>query len=168
MSADYKPVLKPSETKMETAFVIERANYIEYVLKKILIKYISPPDDRVLFLNDIILNNSMLNFGAKVKAFLYLVEKNKWEKIKQEHFHKIINVRNAFAHCDTVTQNIKITMDDNGCSQVADAYYYLESVKSSGKFIQTKREDALHEFTQSYVLVKEYLHRIEGSITTTY
>lgn len=78
----------------------------------------------------------------------------------------ILNIRNAFAHCDTVTQNVEIVMDENGNNHVADSYYYLESVKSSGKFSQVKRKDALHEFTQSYAIVKDYLHRIERIIET--
>ena len=160
MPTNWKPVLDPSETGMETAFVIDNTNYIESILKEILVKYISPPKEKLPFLNEIILNNSMLNLGAKVKAFLYLMEKNNWKKIDQNHFHTIFNIRNAFAHCGVSSPNIEVRMNEDGSTTVTDIFYLIESVKSSGKFTKVKRRDALHKFTQSYVAVKDYLHEI--------
>ncbi|KAF0144894.1 MAG: hypothetical protein FD156_1465 [Nitrospirae bacterium] len=152
---NWKPVLDPTQTKMETAFVIGRTIAIESLIKQILVQYISPQKDRLPFLKDIILNNSMLNLGAKIKAFLFLVETNNWKKIDENHFHTILRIRNSFAHSDTT---ILVTL--------SEVSYLLDSFHS-GKLKKVKRKDALHEFTQSYVLVKKYLHGILKSIEDT-
>jgi hypothetical protein len=146
---NWKPVLDPTETRLETAFVIERTIAIESLIKAILVKYISPQKDRLPFLKDIILNNSMLNLGAKIKAFLYLVETNNWKKIDENHFHTILKIRNSFAHSDT-----SILVEPSEVS------YLLDSIQTSGKFTKVKSKDALRDFTQSYVAVKEYLGEI--------
>jgi hypothetical protein len=156
--------IKEQKTKLETAFVIEQTNYIEYVLKQILVAYISPQKNRTDFLSDIIMHNSMLNFGAKIKAFLYLAKTNNWKKIEQKHFHTIRIVRNAFAHSDTEKETIGITVNE-GKAEVNDIYYCLESVDSSGKFIREKRKDAFDRFTQSYVVLEKYLHEILKALT---
>jgi hypothetical protein len=159
---NWKPVLKPTENALETAFVIENTIDIESILKSILVAYIAPQEDRKPFLNDIILNSSMLNLSAKIKAFHYLVETNKWRKIDEKHFHTILNVRNVFAHSDSMP-NISVVINECGCKPV-DICYYLESIKSTGKLNKVKRKDALHDFTQSYVAVKDYLHEILAAI----
>lgn len=143
---NWKPVLEPTQTRLEIAYVIERTIAIETFIRLILTKYISPPKDRLPFLEEIILNNSMLNLGAKVKALLHLVEKNNWKKIDQKHFHTILQIRNSFAHSDTTI-----------LVEPMEISYLLDSVQTSGRFMRVKTKNALHDFTQSYVAVKEYL-----------
>lgn len=148
-NTNWKPVLDPTQTRLETAFVIERTIAIETLIKTIIMKYISPPNDRMPFLRDIILNNSMLNLGAKIKAFLYLVKENKWQRIDENHFYTILSIRNSFAHSDTTI-----------LIEPTEVSYLLDSVQTSGKFIRVKSKDALHDFTQSYAAVKDYLTEI--------
>jgi hypothetical protein len=158
----WKAVLRDSEANQELAFVIDRTNYIEFTLKSILTKYIAAGDDRRTFVNDILLHSSIIGFGQKIKLLHYIIDREKWPKIDVNHFHTVLNIRNAFAHSDTVNQHIHINLRNDGTSEVVDIFQLLDTISSSGKYRKVKRKDALDEFTQSFVAVRDYLHNIDA------
>jgi len=155
MSTAPKPNLEPTESRLQTAWVIERTNSIEFTLKGMLCAYVKA--ERQKFFNNIILNSSMLIFASKVKALRHIVLTEGLPKFDWNHFHTVMNVRNAFAHCDTNHQHVTVILDETDEATVADVYMTLDSVESSGKFQQVRREEALAKFTESYAVVKDYL-----------
>ena len=50
------------------------------------------------FLKDILFNNAILPFSGKVKLFLHLRAANNWPKIDPTKFHRLMHIRNQFAH----------------------------------------------------------------------
>jgi hypothetical protein len=157
----WKPVLDDSGANRELAFVVDKTNYIEFTLKSILTKYIAARDNRTTFINDILLHSTIVGLGQKFRLLHYIAEREKWPKIDQKHFHTILNIRNAFAHSDTVSHHTVIRQREDGATEVVDSFQLLETISSSGTYREVKRKDALDEFTQSYVIVRDHLHDID-------
>jgi len=157
----WKAALHDSQTNREIAFVIDKTNYIEHTLKSILTKYIAARNDLTTFVNDILLHSSIVGLGQKIKLLHYIIDRERWPKIDVNHFHTVLNIRNAFAHSDTVTQHFVVNLRKNGPSGVTDAFQLLHTISSSGDYRKVKRRDALDEFTQSFVIVRDYLHDLD-------
>ena len=161
MATDSQPVSNDMNKKIYITEVIDKTNYLDYVLKNIIIKYISPSHDKTDFVRDILFNSSVLNFGSKTKVFFNIVQKEKWDSIGSEHFFKIMSYRNAIAHSDTVTGYVDAVVSEEKV-EVIDEYYLLNLFHSSGKLKLVKSSDAITEFQQSFLIVRDYLHQIES------
>lgn len=154
-----------TKEQKEIAFVIERTNYIEYQIKEIITTYLQTNKSKRDFVKNILLNNGILNLGAKIKLLMYISDNEGWN-IDKDIFHRIITIRNAFAHNDTVHENISITMINKNEVNNVEFYMTLDTVKSSGKLERIKRQDALQEFTNKYVVAKDFLDGIRKKINT--
>jgi hypothetical protein len=73
-------------------------NSLEDSLTRILIEEIGAPEEKEPFLRNILFNNAILPFGAKVKLFLHLRATTNWPKIDAAKLHRLIHIRNQFAH----------------------------------------------------------------------
>src|SRR5574341_1509267 len=121
----WKAVLDDSEANREIAFVIDKTNYVEFTLKSILTKYIAARNDRTTFVNDILLHSAIIGLAQKIKLLQYIVDRERWPMIDVNHFHTVLNIRNAFAHSDTVTQHFIINLRKNGPSEMTDSFQLL-------------------------------------------
>jgi len=157
----WKAELHDSHAYRELAFVVDKTNYLEYTLKSILRKYLAAPSDRAAFVKDILLHSSIIGLGQKFKLLQFICEREQWPKLDPNSFHSVLNIRNAFAHSDTVTQIIKLSPRTNGKSEIAEVFQLVDSISSSGKHKELKRSEALDEFVQHWVAVRDYLHDID-------
>lgn len=154
------PVLHDSEMNRQIAYVIDHTNTIEHIMKKFLVSYVSAPENRTEFVNDVLLHSSVLNLGAKFKLLHHAVEKEGWPKTDRNYFHTLLSVRNAFAHSDTVVQPsvvVYLSHDSPARGEVTTPDSMLVTISSSGRYEAVDRKEALNKFTQSYVALLTYL-----------
>jgi len=121
-------------------------------------------------MNDILLHSSIINLGAKFKLLHHIVENEGWPKIDRNHFHTLLNIRNAFAHSDTdtippITIYVGRTNEDGslGVSGVNVPDHVVTTLDASGRFATVERREALEEFTQSYVTILHYLQDLSAN-----
>ena len=81
---------------------IQKLNEIESLMKSLIISYIQPEKSKEQFIEDYFLHSTIINFGSKLKIIKQINANQKWLSNKDfENFHKLINIRNAFAHSTT-------------------------------------------------------------------
>jgi hypothetical protein len=144
----------------EIGWIIDRINYIEFLLKEIISYYIQPDKNKEKFVKDILLNNAIIALGSKIKLFLHICKVTGWKIKNPDNYHDILRYRNAFAHNDTVKININISLGDKSNAKVNDVYMMLDRITSSGEFVQERRKDVIQKFTDTYVLIKKELDEI--------
>lgn len=155
--ARWEPILSESQTNLEIAFVIDQTNSIEYELKQIIAAYITKDKEKREFVSSILLHNTIVNLGTKFRLLQSIVEQEDIPKINDSNcFHRLVEIRNAFAHGDTVTHHLDVNDFGDGSAETK-SYYLLNSVSSSGKLKEVTREEALSEFTQCLVTIRDYL-----------
>jgi hypothetical protein len=166
----WKPVLINSKTNRQIAYVMDHTNTIEYVLKGVLTRYINAPSSRETFVQDILLHSSIINLGGKFKLLHHIVEYEGWPKLDRNHFHTLLNIRNAFAHSDTATvPPIPLYVGGTKEERIARRSSadipdrIVTMLDSSGRFRSTGRGKALNEFTQSYVAILDYLNDLSAN-----
>lgn len=150
-----------TKERKQTAHVIDSANYIEFLLKEIITRYIKPHlQKNRKFVKTILLNNSIINLNGKIKLLLNICADIEYEADRNALI-RIAQIRNAFAHNYSLTpSSVKITnKGKNGFDVKVDMV--LESVESSGKFETVKREDALEEFDKKIDIAEKQLKEIK-------
>lgn len=153
--------LHDSTEGRQIAFVIDQTNYIEHTVRRILEKYIGAKDGRSNFIQNILLHSSVMGLGQKFKVLQYIVNKEDWPEINSDHYHTVLSLRNAFAHSDTVTTNIRVTVCNDGHAEKTEVFQVMDTITSSGKVKELTREAALDEFLQSFGPLRDYLHNLE-------
>jgi len=117
--------------------IIERFKLIEYLLNCMIINHITPKD--IAFFQNILLNSSIINTGAKVKIIKYICQ-SKNKDYDFTNLHKLINIRNLFAH-----EDVCFGVGDN--SNV----FTVAELKSNGVYIEEKFEKKYTEFKSIYL-----------------
>lgn len=82
--------------------VIQKLNEIESLMKSLIISYIQPEKSKKEFMEAYLLHSTIISFGSKLKI-IKQINANQTEKwfSSFDNFHKLINIRNAFAHSTT-------------------------------------------------------------------
>lgn len=135
-------------------WVIDRLNRIEEIIDDIIVNQIKP-DDKTIF-RKIILNTSVLNFGAKTKVLLNLgVDKKLYEKLR-----KFLSIRNGFAHSridSSYTLSItKITGKPAEVKTVKNTST-IEVMNSAGKVDKKEAHEYVSEYLELYYEVRNEL-----------
>jgi hypothetical protein len=154
----YKPNLKEFNDRPDLIFVINRFNYVEYILNKIIASYINPPQGRQNFVQTVLLNTAIISFGSKLKLFLHMNATEEWTKLDSNKFHRLAQIRNQFAHSGKQHITLDLDIDTGECT--SENYLVLESVAGSGKLEEIDSEVALDEFAQIFEEIKQILHDI--------
>ena len=144
----------------DLVFVINQFNYLEHLLTGILLTYIDPKEEKVSFVRNYLLNNAIVPFSSKVKLFLHLNSTENWVKIDKNVFHRIMQIRNQFAHSGKEILEIDTSEPEN-----SEVHLFLESVQGNGKLEQVKAKTALNEFTQHYIYLDKKLSAIHAILS---
>lgn len=160
----YVPNLDAFSDRKDVVYVISVFNAVEESLTELLVRVIGAPKEKERFLKDILFNNAILPFSAKVRLFLHLRAANNWPKINPEKFHRLMHIRNQFAHSQrshhvTLAMNIK-----KGEGHLVGHKIMLSSVTNSGQLIAVDTKEALQEFAQLYVEVSDYLRELKKKL----
>ena len=90
--------------------VIQKLNGIESLMKSLITSYIQPEKSKKEFMEDYFLHSTIINFGSKLKIIKQINANQKWFSSKDfENFHKLINIRNAFAHSTTYDMEASVS-----------------------------------------------------------
>ncbi|MBI2101840.1 hypothetical protein HYT53_04495 [Candidatus Woesearchaeota archaeon] len=141
--------------------VVGHFNHIEGLLKHLLTFYIEPSERKKEFVEEILLNNSILNFSSKLKLFLNINQEEKWLNGRElDDFKKNIyflsNVRNSFAHAET---RIHIYTEHRK-NRKPKIYYVVEKFENDGTCAWYSADELLKEFNKKYIPVENTLIRI--------
>jgi hypothetical protein len=158
--SSHKPNLEAFSDRKDVVYVISVFNSVEDSLTRLLIREIGAPKEKESFLKDILFNNAILPFSGKVKLFLHLRAANNWPKIDPATFHRLMHIRNQFAHSQR-SHHVTVQIDqEKNESSIVDEKIMISSITGSGELKAVDVKDALEEFTQLYVKVSEYLAQL--------
>ena len=163
---------RPGEGKRKVAdqiaTVIDRTNYLEYLMSGILGKCLSPANPHYEYLLERVLHNSVTSFGAKVTVLMALLEKNRWKDLHKcaGIIHEVLRLRNAFAHTPTNLRRIMSIIYPDGTSKVVSSQMIIES-KSSNTLKSITRAEGVIQFNHAYEKAKMVLEDIIRKIEET-
>ena len=158
------PNLDAFSDRKDVVYVISMFNAVEESLTSLLVRMIGAPKEKEAFLKDIVFNNAILPFSAKIKLFRHLQAVNGWPKINPTAFHRLMHIRNQFAHSQRSHRaTVMIDIKKNE-SRIVEEKIMISSVTGSGELVSVSTKEALEEFTQLYVEVSEYLMRLRESL----
>ena len=139
--------------KEDLVAVVDGAALIENILNQAIEEFCAPAKNRFQFFWDVILDSSILPMGSKAKVAMAISQTLKY-KLDQESIHKVMSLRNAFAHHKTQSHPVMVvgkTSDQNS------SHFELQVISNSGNISRQKREDALAEFKKVSAAAKKSL-----------
>ncbi|MFH2144589.1 MAG: hypothetical protein ABII75_00980 [Candidatus Omnitrophota bacterium] len=154
--------------------VIDNCNRIETKMKEVIVAYLGVQEDKAAFLQSILLHNSIVSFASKVKLILAINKQGNYVNIRRDDFHKLMKIRNAYAHSDLLS-NIEMTIPDYSRYLEDESLdieempqplmlKYLKSIKHDGSLEVVERTSAYFEFFDLSERVEEYLNNIKEKI----
>ena len=140
--------------------VVDRAALIENILNQVIEDFCEPRKDPFMFFWNVVLDSSIMPMGSKVKVASAIAQELEFE-LAQDALHKVMALRNAFAHHKTGSHPVIKVGKTEEDSQV---HYELQVLSNSGKLSRKRREDALSEFNEAFRIGKETLVALKVAI----
>lgn len=129
-------------------------------MKAIIEAYVEPRADREAFFRAYVLNNAIVPFAAKMKLVFAINKDLQLVKLEANAFHKVMSLRNAFAHNDLISG---IRVDETARSDEGSAVV-LESVRGDGGMETVTRDAAYQEFRKAHERVESCLREMLGKL----
>ena len=108
-----------------------------------------------------VLNNSVISFASKLKLLQVILTSTNKPKVNESKFHKLLKIRNAFAH-NNLGGKLEVEYTENGSISL---YFYMESFDGkNGGIKQIKRSDAFNEFISIHQEIYPVLSAILNNI----
>ncbi len=160
-STKSKPESEPSELSApDVVDVIDRTDLIENVINQIIVGYCKPRKEAWGFMWSIVLDTSVMSLGAKVKVVMAVSHEMRF-KLDKNALHRVIALRNAFAHHSTNAHPVLVV----GCSpEERTSYFQLLVLESSGKVSRIKRDEAFAEFNVAYRAARDSLVQLNNMV----
>ena len=140
--------------------VVDRAALIENILNQVIEDFCEPRKEPFMFFWNVILDSSIMPMGSKVKVAAAIAQELDF-KLEQEALHRVMALRNAFAHHKTGSHPVISAGKTEEDSRVR---YELQVLSTSGKLARKPREDALSEFNTAFRTAKESLVALKAAI----
>jgi putative restriction endonuclease len=157
-----------SDTTEQIASVIDLTNQLEVQINLALSECILPVSTEYGFLRETLFHNLCLGFGAKVRLLQRILDYWNWKETKLDDFHKLMQLRNAFAHTPTTKRVLLVGVDDEtvehhplGSQLVVDRKYktYWQEVERGKAF-----QDFFDSNEACLSIVKEIAQRIKTTL----
>ena len=145
----------------DLVYVVDRAALIENILNQVIEDFCEPRKEPFMFFWNVILDSSIMPMGSKVKVASAIAQELDF-KLEQDALHKVMSLRNAFAHHKTGSHPVITAGKTEEDSKV---HYELQVLSNSGKLARKRREDALSEFNAAFRSAKESLVALKAAIT---
>ena len=113
-----------------------------------------------MFFWNVILDSSIMPMGSKVKVAAAIAQDLDF-KLEQDALHKVMALRNAFAHHKTGSHPV---ISAGKTEEDSKVHYELQVLSNSGKLSRKPREDALSEFDTAFRLAKDSLVSLKAAI----
>lgn len=133
--------------------VVDGTALIENLLDQVIVYFCVPTQDRFKFFWDVVLDSSIMPIGSKIKVSMAIAQGLKFS-LNQNAIHKVITLRNAFAHHKTGSHPVLVSGGSYGEDSV---HYELQVISNSGRLSLIRRQDALSEFKKYHVAAKNSL-----------
>ncbi len=127
--------------------VVDRTAFIENLLNQVIAYYCAPANERFMLFWNVVLDSSVMTIGSKAKVSMAIAQELGF-KLNQKAIHKVMALRNAFAHHKT--ESHPVVAGDS-------VYYDLLIISQSGRISRQRRQDALDEFKTYYTEAKDSL-----------
>ena len=140
--------------------VVDRAALIENILNQVIEGFCEPRKEPFMFFWNVILDSSVMPMGSKVKVAAAIAQELDF-KLEQDALHKVMALRNAFAHHKTGSHPVISVGKTEEDSKI---HYELQVLSNAGKLSRKHRDDALSEFNAAFLAAKESLVALKGCI----
>lgn len=141
-------------------YVVDRAALIENILNQVIEDFCEPRKEPFMFFWNVILDSAIMPMGSKTKVAAAIAQELDF-KIEQDALHKVMSLRNAFAHHKTSSHPVFSAGKTKDDSRV---HYELQVLSNSGRLSRKRREDALSEFNAAFLTAKESLIALKTHI----
>lgn len=140
--------------------VIDRTAHIENLLNQIITDYCAPRRKAWEFMWSIVLDTSVVSLGAKVKVVMAVANEVGF-RLKKDPLHRIIALRNAFAHHATNAHPVLVV---GRTPEETTSHLQFWVLESSGKINRLERNEAFAEFNQAYSMAKKSLVELRNLV----
>jgi hypothetical protein len=140
--------------------IVVRTALIENMLNQVVTNYCAPRKDLYHFFWDVLLDTSVMPMGSKVKVAMAVAEKLRF-KLNRNALHKVLSIRNAFAHHTTDSHPV---FEVARAPQRGTVRYELQVLDNDGKLTRTPRPQAVEQFDAAYELAKDSLRGLVETI----
>ena len=157
------------DTMEQIATVIDLTNQLEVKINLALSECIVPVSAEYGFLRETLFHNLCLGFGAKVRLLQRILDYWSWKETKLDDFHKLMQLRNAFAHTPTTKRVLLV-----GVNPETGEHHPLESKlvvdwKYKTYWQEVDRAEAFQDFLETnqscVTTVEDIARRIRETIT---
>lgn len=148
----------PSRELKLTGMVIDQANLIELMMKKVIEAYVQPPKERSEFFSRHVLNNSIVPFAGKIRLIFAINNALSLVRLNKNAFHRLAAIRNAFAHNDVGSGlRVDAPLDPD---MPLSTYVVVESIDGDGSIRTVSRDDAALEFHEAFDVAHKSLEEM--------
>jgi hypothetical protein len=151
---------EPQQADPDVVDVIDRTALIENVLNQIIAGYCAPRRAAEEFMWSVVLDSSVMPLGAKIKVALAVAHEMEF-KLNRDALHKVVALRNAFAHHATIAYpaiNVRLNPEQT------TTHFELWVLEGSGKIARLKRHEAFADFNRAYRAARQSVVALKNMI----
>jgi hypothetical protein len=149
---------KSAET--DVVDVIDRTALVENILNQIVVDYCAPRRGAFEFMWSVVLDTSIMPFAAKLKVVMAVAHEMQF-KLDRDALHKVMALRNAFAHHASNARPVLVVERKPEESTSNRQLWVLEA---SGKISRIKRDEAISEFNVAYRAARDSLVQLRNLV----
>ena len=140
--------------------VVDRAALIENILNQVIEDFCEPRQEPFMFFWNVVLDSSIMPMGSKVKVAAAIAQELDF-KLEQSALHKVMALRNAFAHHKTGSHPV---ISVGKVEEESRVRYELQVLSNSGTLSRVPRESALTEFNAAFRKAKDALVALKAAV----
>lgn len=141
------------DIEKEIGIILTKFKHIEYILNCIITNFLQLKDKKYTFFENVILNSQVMSTGNKIKV-IKTICKNKGNKYDFNKLHKLLDLRNLFAHENYYMESSK------------DGYLItIDVLKSNGRYEIASIKSKFEEFKKLYDEVLNELNNLNNSLS---
>lgn len=144
--------MKETDALDQIAQVIEKANDLEMRMGMLLSQCILPATADYGFLQELILHNTVVEFGRKVQLIERILDYWTWTHLKKRMgpFKEIMKLRNAFAHTPLAQRQLLVHVSPGEEVGTAVGSEFIVHKKTPVAWENVERQEAFQSFLEAH------------------